>query len=99
MSEAPRISHVTGRRQAMALQWIMRAAIVLAAASIVVPAPVDHLLATTALVLVAATPVARVGWLIYRWFQERDMRFVAVGTLLLAVVAAGAIVSALGPGR
>lgn len=99
MSDAPRISHVTGRRQAIALRWIMRVAIVLAAVSFVAPAPFDGTTATAALVLVAATPVARIGWLIFRWSQERDLRFVAVGVLLLAVVATGALVSALGLAR
>jgi hypothetical protein len=48
--------------------------------------------------LTIATPLLRVVWLVYRWAQERDTRFGLAGILLLAVVAAGAIVAALGPG-
>jgi uncharacterized membrane protein len=44
--------------------------------------------------LIIATPLLRVVWLVYRWAQEKDTRFVLTGVLLLAVVAVGAIVAA-----
>lgn len=93
------VSHVTGRRQAVALRIISVVAILAAATSLVVPTPMNARLALAALVLVAATPLLRVGWLIFRWAQEGDRRFVALGVGLLTVVAIGAISSALGLGR
>jgi uncharacterized membrane protein len=93
------ISHVTGRRQAVALRFISAVAILVAATSLVVPAPHDERLALGALVMVAATPLLRVAYLIFRWAQERDRRFVVLGVALLTVVAVGAISSALGLGR
>ncbi len=93
------LSHVTGRRQAVALRIISAVVIGAAAASLAVPAPLDERLAAGALVLVAATPLVRVGWLIFRWAQEGDRRFAALGVALLMVVAVGAISAAIGLGR
>ncbi|MGF1665847.1 MAG: hypothetical protein ACFCVC_06205 [Acidimicrobiia bacterium] len=93
------VSHVTGRRQAVALRFISVAIIVVATTSLVVPAPLNEHLALAALVMVAATPLLRVAWLIYRWAQEGDRRFAGLGVALLAVVAFGAIISALRLGR
>jgi hypothetical protein len=39
---------------------------------------------------VIAAPLMRVAWLIFRWSQERDYRYVAIGLSLLSVIAAGA---------
>lgn len=94
-----RVSHVTGRRQAPALRIATVTAIVAATASMVAPEPLDHTLATIALVLVTATPLVRVAWLIGRWVQEGDRRFALLGLALLGVVAFGAVASALGLGR
>jgi low temperature requirement protein LtrA len=93
------VSHVTGSRQMRALRVITAVSLAAAAISLVLPTPYDEAPAITALLLVMATPVLRVGWLIFRWGQERDVRFVLVGSALLGVVALGAVVSALGLGR
>ena len=55
-------------------------------------------MATVVVVAVVSVPLLRVGWLVHRWRQERDGRFVAIGLALLAVVAAGAALAALGVG-
>jgi hypothetical protein len=39
---------------------------------------------------VIAAPLLRVAWLIFRWSQEGDYRYVAIGLGLLSVIAAGA---------
>jgi hypothetical protein len=92
------VSSITGRRQAPALRIATVLAIVTAALSMVSPAPLDETLATVALVLVTATPLLRVAWLIWRWIQEGDRRFALLGLALLGVVAFGAVASALGLG-
>jgi hypothetical protein len=93
------ISHVTGRRQARALRLISAIVIATAATSLMVPGPAEGWLALGALVLVVSTPLLRVGWLIFRWGQEGDRRFVLLGVGLLTVVAVGAVASGLGLGR
>lgn len=93
------VSRITGRRQMKALRIITIVAITLAAVSLILPSPYEGPLALIALVMVVTTPVLRVGWLIFRWSQERDARFVVAGTVLLSLVAFGAIASALGLGR
>jgi hypothetical protein len=40
-----------------------------------------------AVILVAATPLIRVGWLIFRWWQERDWQFIWAGVGLLGAIA------------
>jgi uncharacterized membrane protein len=57
------------------------------------------LLAAASVGLVVATPLLRVCWLIFRWIQERDLHFVAVGLVLLSIVITGAVLSFLGVGR
>lgn len=46
--------------------------------------------------LVTAAPLLRVAWLIVRWVQERDWRFVGIAGALLAVIAIGAGITILG---
>jgi Kef-type K+ transport system membrane component KefB len=52
--------------------------------------------AIAAVGLVTAAPLLRVLWLIVRWIQERDWRFVGVACALLAVIAVGAGITILG---
>jgi uncharacterized membrane protein len=52
--------------------------------------------ATVALVVVAATPLARVVWLIVRWAQEGDRRYVAMGLALMTVIGLGAVLAVVG---
>lgn len=96
--KAKPVSHVTGRRQAPALRLTTLLAIVTASVSMMSPEPLDNTLAAIALVLVTATPLVRVAWLIWRWIQEGDRRFALMGLALLGVVAFGAVASALGVG-
>ena len=51
-----------------------------------------------AVVAVIAAPLARVCWLLLRWTQESDRRFVALGVAVIAVIATGAVLAALGVG-
>jgi hypothetical protein len=83
---AGQVSTVRGRWQAPALTWVTRTVIALGLLAAVVPDPV------------IATPLLRVAWLVHRWRQERDRRFVGFGLGLLAVIAVGAGLAALGVG-
>jgi len=49
-------------------------------------------------VVVSATPLLRVTWLIFRWSEERDWRFVVLGVALLGVVGLGALLALAGVG-
>lgn len=93
------VSTIRGRWQRPALTWTTRVALAVAAASIVAPAPVGSALAVAAVAAVVAVPLLRVAWLVFRWHQEDDARFVAAGTTLLVVIGVGALLSALGVGR
>lgn len=44
-------------------------------------------------VLLVATPLVRVGWLVQRWARLGDWRFAAVGTALLGVVVVAVLTS------
>jgi len=85
-----RLSHVTGRRQAIAFRAVTVGAWVVAGLAMVVPGSAGVVLAVVAVGTVSAAPVLRVAWLIYRWAQERDPNFVLIGLALLAVIGAGA---------
>lgn len=65
----------------------------------VLPGQAGVVVATAAIVAVVAAPPLRVAWLVYRWTQERDRRFIGLGAALLAVIAVGALLSALGVGN
>lgn len=43
------------------------------------PEDVGDAFAIATVVAVTATPLLRVGWLVFRWSQERDWRFVGTG--------------------
>ena len=45
--------------------------------------------AAVMLVLLVATPLVRVGWLVQRWFRRGDVRFAMVGVLVLLIPLAG----------
>lgn len=93
-----RVSTIRGRWQRPALTWTTRALLVVALLGWVLPDPVGDALALAAVVVVAAVPLLRVAWLILRWAQEEDGRFVLTGSALLVVVAVGAVLAALGVG-
>ncbi len=93
------VSTIRGRWQRPALTWTTRVVLVVAAASIVIPDPLRTGLAIAVVAAVVAVPLLRVAWLVFRWHQEHDRRFVAIGATLLTVIAVGGLLSALGVGR
>jgi 4-hydroxybenzoate polyprenyltransferase len=92
------VSAIRGRMQAPALTWVTRVVIGLGLLSAVLPDDAGVAVATAVVVAVVAVPLLRVLWLVHRWRQERDPRFVGLGLALLGVVAAGAALAALGVG-
>ncbi len=90
------VSTITGRRQGPALRVVSIVSFVLAALSVVSPGRLAVLAGVAAVGLVTAAPLLRVVWLVVRWAQERDWRFVVTALGLLAVVGAGATIAALG---
>lgn len=52
----------------------------------------------TAIGLVIAAPLLRLSWLLFRWRQEQDHRFVLLGAAVLLVVGTGTALAALGVG-
>ncbi len=92
------VSTIRGRWQAPALTWLTRLVLVAAVLGAVVPGSVGMASSTAAVVAVVAAPLVRVAWLVWRWLQEGDHRFVAIGLGLLLVVAVGAVLAALGIG-
>lgn len=89
------VSTITGRRQDPALRTVAILAWLLAGMSLLGEGGPFSMAATIALILIIVTPLLRVGWLMYRWRQERDMRFVWTALTLLAVVAVGGAIALL----
>lgn len=92
------VSTIRGHWQRPALAWTTRTVIVLGLLSVVLPERASMPVAVAVVSAVIATPLLRVVWLVHRWRQEHDRRFVAAGLALLALVASGALLSALGVG-
>lgn len=92
------VSSIRGRIQAPALTWLTRLVVVVGVLGAALPGDVGIVVATIAVGAVMAAPLLRVLWLVFRWKQESDRRFIAVGTALLAVIGLGALLSALGVG-
>ncbi|MFP5322280.1 MAG: hypothetical protein ACLGIC_10600 [Acidimicrobiia bacterium] len=93
-----RVSTIRGRWQAPALGWVTRGVMVAGLLSAVLPGDAGIAVATAVVTAVVATPLLRVAWLVHRWRQEHDRRFVSIGVALLGVVAVGAALTALGVG-
>lgn len=93
------VSTVRGRFQIPALTWLTRLVVVVGVLGAVLPGDVGIAVATVAVCAVGAAPVLRVAWLVHRWIQEKDRRFVVIGLALLTVIATGAVLSALGVGE
>ena len=87
------VSRVTGRRQRPALRFAVRLAFGLALIGALELGAISTVTATAAVVIVVGAPLLRVVWLIGRWIQEGDRRFILTGVALLAVVGAGAVLS------
>lgn len=95
MTDRP-VSHIRGRRQAPALRAVTLVAWMLAGLGSLEGASWSHLSAAVAVGLVVATPLLRVGWLTYRWGQERDWPFVVLAALLIAMIATGGLLTLIG---
>lgn len=92
------VSGITGRRQGPALRIATIASFVLALVAVVTSGDVSLVAGIAAVGLVTAAPLLRVVWLIVRWVQERDWRFVGIAAGLLSVVALGAVLTIIGVG-
>jgi Kef-type K+ transport system membrane component KefB len=93
------VSTIRGRYQAPGLIWLARVVMVAGLVGAVLPGAAGTAVATAAVAAVVAAPLLRVAWLVFRWIQERDRRFVVIALALLGVIAAGAVLSALGVGN
>ena len=93
------VSTIRGRVQAPTLTWLTRVVVVVGVLGAVLPGAWGIAVATVAVVAVVAAPPLRIAWLVFRWAQERDRRYLALGVALLAVIALGAALSALGVGQ
>lgn len=92
------VSAIRGRLQAPALTWVTWVVLVLGVLSVLLPDEAGVAVATAVVVAVISVPLLRVLWLVHRWRQERDRRFVGMGLALLGVIAVGAALAALGVG-
>lgn len=92
------VSTIRGRWQAPALTWTTRVVLVAGLLTLVLPGVAAMAVATAVVAVVIATPLLRVAWLVWRWHQEHDQRFVTIGLVLLAVIGSGAALAALGVG-
>lgn len=92
------ISRVRGRWQTPGLTWLVRVVLVISVVGGLLGGPVGRVFAAVAVGAVIAAPLLRVCWLILRWIQEHDRRFAVLGAAVIAVVATGAVLAALGVG-
>ena len=72
-----------------ALFWVVVVAAGLAVLGLALPGEAGVAVAAAAVVVVIASPLLRVLWLIAAWWRSRDWRFLGIGCALLAVVAGG----------
>lgn len=91
-----RISRVTGRRQGPALRRATIIAWVLAGIGTLSGSQPFATAGAVAIALVIGVPLLRVGWLMFRWTQERDWGFVWVAAALLGVIAVAGLVALAG---
>jgi len=68
---------------------------VLAVVAVVVPKPVATWAGAALVATLVIVPLARVVWLVARWFRRGDRRYAAVGAGVLAVITAGALIGLL----
>lgn len=92
------VSTIRGRWQRPMLAWATRVLLVASLVTTVAPREIRAALAVAVVAAVVAVPLLRVGWLVFRWNQEHDRRFVAAGSALLLVVGIGGLLAALGVG-
>jgi hypothetical protein len=80
------------------VRWLDRTVVVaavLAAAGLLVPGRAGDDVAGAAVAVVVAAPLLRVVWLEVAWARTGDRRFVAVGAVLLLVIATGTVLALL----
>lgn len=87
------VSTIRGRWQIPALRALSFGLIGLAVVALVLPGGAGRAVQWVVVGLVTAGPLVRVLWLVHRWRQERDWRFVGAGVALLAVIAVGALLA------
>lgn len=80
------------------LQIASVGALALGVAGALLPGRAGVAAAWAAVVCVVSAPLARVGWLGFRWIRRRDLRYAAIAFGLLAVVAAGGVLAVLQQG-
>lgn len=68
----------------------------LAVAAVALPDPASRWAGLAMFAVLVGTPIARVLWLVQRWFRRGDARFGTVGLGVLAVIAGGVLLAALG---
>jgi hypothetical protein len=90
------VSRVTGRRQRPILRTTTLIAWILAGLGALSEAQPFVTAGVVALVLVTAAPLLRVTWLMFRWVQERDWRFVWAAVALLGVIAVAGLAALVG---
>ncbi len=88
-----RVSTIRGIRQIPALTSAVWVSGTLAVVGILIGGSIGRTAAGASVAVIAATPLARVVWLVYRWWQESDTIFIRRGVGLLAVIAGGAILA------
>lgn len=72
---------------------IVLLAAVIGAVGVVLGDGLGDAIAATAVGVVIALPLLRVVWLVATWKRQRDMRFVALGLVLLALVGIGFVLA------
>ncbi|MFV0526126.1 MAG: hypothetical protein ACK5RL_16695 [Acidimicrobiales bacterium] len=91
-----RVSTIRGRWQRPVLRRLSQIILALAVVGTFLPESARHVVAVTVVALVMVSPLSRVAWLVFRWWQERDRTFIAIGLGLLGVVAFGGVLAYLG---
>ncbi|MDY7099964.1 MAG: hypothetical protein S0880_02140 [Actinomycetota bacterium] len=92
------VSTIRGRWQRPALELVSKAVLAVSVVAVLVPGAVGRAIGVAVVAAIVAAPLLRVAWLVFRWTQERDRRFVITGLALLGVVGTGAVLAALGIG-
>jgi hypothetical protein len=93
------VSTIRGRWQRPALALLTTVMLVLSTVATVLPGRAGDGLGVAVIAAIVAAPLLRVAWLVFRWWQEGDRRFVLTGAALLAIVGTGALLTVAGVGR
>jgi hypothetical protein len=93
------VSTIRGRWQRPALTLLTTSVLVLSTVATLLPGPAGDGLGVAVVAAIVAAPLVRVAWLVFRWWQEGDRRFVVTGAALLAIVGIGALLTLAGVGR